>query len=809
MQLLSLKLVNFRQHKDTTVEFSTGMTAIIGPNGTGKSTLLEAIGFALYNENRGKKETIRNNWANTGAYSVTLEFSLQEKTYRVIRKNTNAELLLLREGAAPLKLADGQEGTTNKCKSLIGLTHQQFTSSFCAEQKELAFLTSISKQERQKEVGIMLGLEPIRVARDESNRLRKEADRRVGEYEPLVSSLNLAETKRILKDSEANASTLIAKIATLEVEVQEKKASEPAHIKRKEAAEKWKQLDREFRELSDKASGVKSSLPTLESNVKDQVLRVERLATVTQSKIRFEVAKQEAERQQKLRDAEKGIETKREMVAQQAERISIAEAEMAKMESGDIESAEKRLIEAQEKLALHLVKQENYQQDQQKASKDRASTMATLSTQLTAAKKSLAHAQSMASEGKCNECGQLLGGTFTQNLEKQELAVLQGEKNLAEAEDTERKGSEEYEKCLAALKTDRTSLEAEVQKAQSAKLATLAIVERKKAVMEGIEESKKSLAQLKAEIEAFKPQFDQAAHQRALEEVQAMEPGYKEALSLQSAPSDLKKAQDQLESTQKELSLLRKLGTEKIEEKAKLGFETADDVEAAIRAMDLFEGNLKGLLAELQHHQSLLESEQKALAANKKVVEDGEKLNSLLNQFRDAQILNRVTEIELNNLLRKLNSSLLPDIEAGANYYLQVLTGNRYAELKLDTNFEATIIDDNLAKPIISGGEEDIVALALRLAFCELVQQRNGTGLSLLILDEVFGSLDASRRQAVQNCLMDLRSRFNQILVISHIEEINQIADNTITLDLSPDRQSTIVVQDNLDLGMLQMEIGV
>ena len=43
MRLHGLRLVNFRQHVDTALSFDAGLTGIIGPNGSGKTTILEAI----------------------------------------------------------------------------------------------------------------------------------------------------------------------------------------------------------------------------------------------------------------------------------------------------------------------------------------------------------------------------------------------------------------------------------------------------------------------------------------------------------------------------------------------------------------------------------------------------------------------------------------------------------------------------------------------------------------------------------------------------------------------------------------------
>src|SRR5689334_13122364 len=104
MRLHSIHLQNFRQHVDTALSFEAGLTGIIGPNGTGKSTIVEAIGWALYgvNATRGSRDSIEFDRARKGAaVRVELEFELGAHEYRVIRSLTNAELYLDR-GAAPI-----------------------------------------------------------------------------------------------------------------------------------------------------------------------------------------------------------------------------------------------------------------------------------------------------------------------------------------------------------------------------------------------------------------------------------------------------------------------------------------------------------------------------------------------------------------------------------------------------------------------------------------------------------------------------------------------------------------------------------
>src|SRR3989338_4278831 len=45
MEIIDLRLINFRNFLTKRIEFSPKLTVIIGPNGSGKSNILEAIGL--------------------------------------------------------------------------------------------------------------------------------------------------------------------------------------------------------------------------------------------------------------------------------------------------------------------------------------------------------------------------------------------------------------------------------------------------------------------------------------------------------------------------------------------------------------------------------------------------------------------------------------------------------------------------------------------------------------------------------------------------------------------------------------------
>jgi GNAT superfamily N-acetyltransferase len=77
--------------------------------------------------------------------------------------------------------------------------------------------------------------------------------------------------------------------------------------------------------------------------------------------------------------------------------------------------------------------------------------------------------------------------------------------------------------------------------------------------------------------------------------------------------------------------------------------------------------------------------------------------------------------------------------------------------MELDEDYMATLLDGGEVKPVISGGEEDVANLALRLAISQMIADRAGQPLSLLFLDEILGSLDEERRLAVIELLRALR----------------------------------------------------
>lgn len=153
------------------------------------------------------------------------------------------------------------------------------------------------------------------------------------------------------------------------------------------------------------------------------------------------------------------------------------------------------------------------------------------------------------------------------------------------------------------------------------------------------------------------------------------------------------------------------------------------------------------------------------------------------------------------DLRTELNAQLRPDLAELASVFLADLTDGRYHELELDDQYRILLLEEGEPRPVISGGEEDVANLVLRLAISQMVAERAGQPLSLLVLDEIFGSLDEERRAAVMELLRSLADRFPQVILITHIEAVREGFDRIIRVERDPARRVAVVREELLDGG--------
>jgi exonuclease SbcC len=85
MHITKIELEDIKSHKAAAFEFERGTTAITGANGAGKTTIIEAVAWTLFDLLDYKKDDFVRRGAKKGTVNVTFESSLDERQYRVYR----------------------------------------------------------------------------------------------------------------------------------------------------------------------------------------------------------------------------------------------------------------------------------------------------------------------------------------------------------------------------------------------------------------------------------------------------------------------------------------------------------------------------------------------------------------------------------------------------------------------------------------------------------------------------------------------------------------------------------------------------
>src|SRR2546428_1141223 len=184
MIIRSLRLQNYRKHKDTFIEFPDGLFGIVGNNGAGKTTIIEAMAYAIYGQHASKtgQELIKREQATPDSdCRVELEFSLGQDSYRVIRELRGSR----QSPYASLSVnnrseVEGVSPVIRYLSKKIGMDYKSFFTSIFAKQKELDVLSELPAGERKKRILRLLGVDRIDVATENVRRNKKESETKIG-----------------------------------------------------------------------------------------------------------------------------------------------------------------------------------------------------------------------------------------------------------------------------------------------------------------------------------------------------------------------------------------------------------------------------------------------------------------------------------------------------------------------------------------------------------------------------------------------------------------------------------------------------
>lgn len=801
MRLNSLRLRNFRQHANSEIHFRPGLTGIIGPNGAGKSTILEAIAWAIYGAPaaRGTNDTIRFTRAQARSrVEVELQFALGEQEYRVVRTLNNAEVFL-DGGAQPV--AATLNGATYYLQSRLGMTREEFFNTYFTGQKELQFLAAMGPAERGRFLSQVLGYERLRRAQDLARERKKELRAEIRILQSTLGDVHELVAARI--EAQKRVAGALDAWKTAQAETLEAAVALKAFLPRWEAAQAARDRHRELSHAIDTAerdrAAARRDVDRAEAGLHAVAAAEAQLAPLREALAVLPQLNDECERWEELARKEE----RRKALARQLQEL-VADLERGVERMSRLESAPglekkyagelERMRAEREEVAAELEEKKNaWLRDRQ----DAETKLQTFRDRAKELQEQIRQIRETGPAGACPTCGRPMGADYERLLDQFEDLFQEVKQDGVWWKSRFEQLADKPDEVAELEKHDRALNEAIEDRANKYTRCQAAVQE-----LDGLRGDRATRERrrddLADELDSVPGGYDRALHQQVLAAVRDLQRREKDAARLAETAGRRAEWDGELAEARAREAAAVERHQQTSAERTALGFSDADfasvkdGYDRAVnrhRGCELRETELKG---------SVATAEQTLQVAQRAEAQYHERAKELVEQKRELDHLDELDDA-YTELRGDLNDQVRPELSEIASMFLAQLTDGRYTSMEIDENYNLMVMDEGEEKPVISGGEEDVANLVLRLSLSQMIAERAGHPLSLLILDEVFGSLDVARRDNVVQLLHNLEDRFEQVILISHIEGIRESLDQVLRVDFDERTGTSVIVEEDVN----------
>ena len=792
----NLKLVNYRRFAALTLEFPENLIGIIGRNGTGKSTVVEAIGWALYGNRiaRTDKQEIRSQFLQDNSTCTTeIEIVYGQHEYRIVRqlkgKNAISEAAIYRDGHAEPEAVQ-ERGVNEYIESLLKLDYRSFLASAYARQKDLAALSSMQPEERRKTINRLIGIDQIDHARD---RVRRDRNEKRAFVEGMRTSLKDTDVLQQQSDELCEVLTTKSAVERGMNDIVSEKSQMLAKAKEALEAQNQKrdlhlQWDAHLGKLTSRVRENELARQRAKAELSEIAHAEEELTSLSAELDTFEKVKIEKERLDAEATRAAKLEGKRKektLVENSLAKETIRANDLSPA-TDESEKFEKMLEEIKAKeLMLENALAELHEKAKLTAGKKEAVKRTGLE-----AKEKLQRIKELGPDGQCPVCTQTLRDHYeavVMDLERQ-LGDLRTElRSTQEEENTANHGLELQE---AELRTLRQQKERLIKQHGSAMDAVKNLARAKEAISTFTEQ----LAVIEKDLLLIgKVSYDENRHKQLRHQ-------FEKSLKLKELAAQLAERSGRRPKVEGDINRIEltivEIESEIREAKGKqaaLGFDDEKyqnsklEVEKKTVALD----EAKEELARVKEELAGLRKEMDNL--DTEIAEQKLKREQIEQAAEQVIYLNALDE-HFGRFRLELAGRIRPLIAHRASELLSLTTHARYSTVELDEDYNIRIWDGNnpFAIERFSGGEQDLANLCLRIAISQVVAERSGGApINFIVLDEILGSQDAERQTLIMQALAHLSSQFRQIFLITHIDSIKDLLPVIIEVTMEDEQMSS------------------
>lgn len=770
MFIEKIKIENILSHNHSMVEFGEGLNVIIGSNGAGKSTIIDSIVYALLAHGRGSEEVTRTTKANmlregSSRGSIELTFIVGGNRYvirREISQRGESSDLLKRLSPQEMVLAIGGSVPREVMKILNITEPRILTSTIIARQDFLNEVLLESSSKRKERILKLLGLEKLEKARENLGKAQKKLDSRIEEIErelgikqQLEKDIKKIEEELIISRDERDklrtkvedSKRKVEKLETLKNEVDELLMIIPM-------VALYERKSREYKEKEERVKRLEEKRAVYEKIDLKEVLDLRNRIPITEDRLKT--------LREDLKKCVREIEKNESLIQSLSNKISeeygAREVEnflKEKAYTKILEIADKMLSEIENNIATAKAHIEIYRNFQ----------------------------KSFREADRCPICGNSLTGEKIEHLIREHSAEI-----------------EKLSKKINELTASREGLR------------EIASVLRE--AIKGVDSESRKISELKKKEEALDKELredllkcsnilDQAGFKDVPTDVpsrvQALDRILQEYNNLKHEIENLNK---DLESIKDELKDLRNRLVKNTEEvrHAVLSFIRSRELrELENSDLSTIESFLRKYKNEISKDlesakksyeediSKLNELNGKISRSEKDLEEKREEINRLKGLESEREILRKVRESleKLAEFFKKdgviaktLTSRIRASLESEVNRILKGVI--REFKIEIDEEFDFTVVyPSGVTRPIenLSGGEKTVLSLALRLALAKVLTGRIPR---LMILDEPTQNLDSEVRLMIFDIIKRIAGTMDQIIVVTHDEDIVDKADRVI-----------------------------